>query len=51
MTLYAPAIHHSPVSCPSCNHPLRCLGKGYISAFGHIHGGVCFRCEGSGKLS
>lgn len=28
----------------------RCLGKGNIAAFSHIHSGTCFRCEGSGKI-
>lgn len=27
----------------------RCEGKGEIPAFGHVLGGVCFKCKGSGK--
>ena len=26
----------------------RCGGKGYINAYNHIQGGVCFRCDGTG---
>ena len=29
----------------------RCSGKGHIAAFGHVLGGVCFKCGGSGKQS
>jgi hypothetical protein len=29
----------------------RCSGIGTISAFGHVLGGVCFKCGGSGKQS
>lgn len=27
----------------------RCDGSGRIRAFGHVLGGVCFKCNGSGK--
>ena len=27
----------------------RCGGKGYINAFRHISGGVCFECDGTGQ--
>lgn len=27
----------------------RCGGSGYLSYYGHVHGGVCFKCNGSGK--
>lgn len=27
----------------------RCGGTGYFQCYSHIHGGKCFRCEGSGK--
>ena len=26
----------------------RCGGTGHISAFAHIHGGLCMKCEGTG---
>lgn len=26
----------------------KCIGKGYIRAFGHIKNGVCFDCDGKG---
>lgn len=29
----------------ACN---RCSGRGYISAFSHVQGGVCFKCGGHG---
>lgn len=29
----------------------RCCGQGNIPAFGHVLGGVCFSCGGSGKKS
>tara|TARA_Y100001936_G_C16043707_1_gene653259 strand:- start:163 stop:531 length:369 start_codon:yes stop_codon:yes gene_type:complete len=28
----------------------RCIGKGKISGFSHVMGGVCFKCNGSQKL-
>ncbi len=28
----------------------KCLGTGNISAFGHISGGRCFTCGGTGKV-
>lgn len=28
----------------------RCLGNGWIIAFGHIIGGRCFACGGAGKV-
>ena len=31
-----------------CN---RCDGKGILPHYGHISGGICFACKGSGKLS
>lgn len=31
-------------TCPRCN------GKGNITYYGHIAGGVCFKCEGLGKV-
>jgi len=38
----------SPVTlesaCPKCK------GVGEIPKYGHIHGGVCFKCNGTGKL-
>lgn len=27
----------------------RCGGTGFIPRYGHIRGGICFRCEGSGR--
>lgn len=27
----------------------RCDGKGRINGFGHVLGGVCFKCKGSGR--
>lgn len=27
----------------------RCSGEGMIRAFGHVLGGACFKCHGSGK--
>ena len=32
------------IECPKCN------GTGHIPAYSHIHGGVCFRCDGRGKV-
>jgi RecJ-like exonuclease len=32
------------IECPRCN------GKGTIKAYGHVLGGVCFMCGGSGKV-
>lgn len=29
----------------------RCDGKGDIRAYGHVMGGVCFKCSGSGQQS
>lgn len=26
----------------------RCNGSGHIAAFSHVHGGVCFACDGTG---
>lgn len=26
----------------------KCGGTGYLSHYGHVQGGVCFRCDGSG---
>ena len=34
----------------TCDCP-RCCGTGNIGAFAHVFGGVCFRCQGSGKVS
>ena len=28
---------------------LRCSGKGSLSCFGHVSGGVCFACNGTGN--
>jgi len=28
----------------------RCAGKGQIPGYGHVLGGVCFKCGGSGKV-
>jgi hypothetical protein len=28
----------------------RCGGEGRINAFGHVHGGTCFGCNGAGHL-
>ena len=27
----------------------KCDGKGYIREYGHVEGGVCFNCNGTGK--
>lgn len=32
-------------TCPRCN------GKGTIKEYGHIRGGVCFKCSGKGKVN
>lgn len=43
---YEVAIERSvttEVKCPSC------LGSGYISAYKHVAGGVCFSCNGWGR--
>lgn len=43
-----PGKHNSdriPVDCGKCG------GSGYIRAFSHVEGGVCFECEGHGKTS
>jgi len=29
----------------------RCCGSGNIGAFAHVMGGVCFRCQGHGRVS
>lgn len=34
---------------PRGNECGRCGGKGAIRGFGHVLGGVCFSCEGTGK--
>ncbi len=28
----------------------RCIGTGRLAAYSHVHGGVCFKCNGSGSL-
>ena len=30
---------------------IKCDGSGYINAFGHINGGKCFLCNGTGKIA
>jgi hypothetical protein len=34
------------VECPRCLN-----GKGFISAFKHVQGGVCFKCKGQGFVT
>jgi hypothetical protein len=29
----------------------KCNGKGKIREFGHVHFGICFECEGTGKTT
>jgi hypothetical protein len=29
----------------------KCYGKGNIKAFGHVQGGICFNCKGTGKVN
>lgn len=33
------------IECP------RCDGTGYIKAYGHVADGICFKCEGTGKVN
>lgn len=33
------------VTCPKCS------GTGIVERFGHVKGGVCFDCNGTGKLT
>ena len=38
----------------AANHPnacQKCSGLGTVRGFEHVHGGVCFRCGGSGVVS
>lgn len=37
-------IYNGSVKCP------RCGGKGYLSYYGHVENGVCFKCEGNGSF-
>jgi len=56
-----PEAHHNAMVCvrdslikriekPRGNCP-KCQGTGYIRAFRHRAGGVCFKCEGKGELA
>lgn len=29
----------------------RCSGEGWITGYGHVEGGICFACRGSGRAS
>jgi DnaJ-class molecular chaperone len=33
------------INCPKCH------GGGYIARYGHTLEGICFRCNGSGKIN
>lgn len=35
----------------NCFECPRCLGKGQIAAYRNVQGGVCFRCNGTGKVA
>lgn len=43
-TAASPSRPLETVACPKCD------GKGYIRAFGHYAGGVCFDCGGAGTF-
>lgn len=36
-----------PILATACD---RCSGRGFISAYRHVVGGTCFKCNGSGLV-